>query len=83
MNQPKNTIGGADSNKLVGTPAEIGNIVTGTATSAGSPDVSNWAMKLAIIQDSGDIETAFYPSTTWLSKTHGQVVRCLQDYTGR
>ena len=49
-----NTIGGADSNKLVGTPAEIGNIVTGTATSAGSPDVSNWAMKLAIIQDSGD-----------------------------
>ena len=76
-------MGGADSNKLVGTPAEIGNIVTGTATSAGSPDVSNWAMKLAIIQDSGDIETAFYPGTTWLSKTHGQVVRCLQDYIGR
>ena len=50
-----NEIGGTNSNKLVGTAAS-GNttIVTGTATSAGSPDVSNWAMKLAITQDSGD-----------------------------
>ena len=50
-----NEIGGTNSNKLVGTSAS-GNatIVTGTATSAGSPDVSNWAMKLAITQDSGD-----------------------------
>ena len=48
-------IGATNSNKLVGTSAS-GNttIVTGTATSAGNPDVSNWAMKLAITQDSGD-----------------------------
>ena len=48
-------VGGTNSNKLVGTSAS-GNatIVTGTATSAGDPDVSNWAMKLAIAQDSGD-----------------------------
>ncbi|MBR2754139.1 hypothetical protein IKD82_03215 [Candidatus Saccharibacteria bacterium] len=41
-------IGGTNSNKLVGTSAS-GNatIVTGLATSAGNPDVSNWAMKLA------------------------------------
>lgn len=38
-----NTIGGENSNKLVG---DISNIVTGLATSAGNPDVSNWAMKL-------------------------------------
>jgi len=30
------------------------DIITGTATSAGAEDVSNWAMKLAITQDSGD-----------------------------
>ena len=50
-----NEISGANSNKLVGTNAS-GNatIITGTATHAGSPDISNWAMKLAIIQDSGD-----------------------------
>ena len=48
------TIGGENSNKLVGTTQGIGNIATGTATSAGNPDVSNWAMKLAITQDSGD-----------------------------
>ena len=48
-------IGGTSSNKLVGTVAS-GNatIDTGLATSAGNPDVSNWAMKLAISQDSGD-----------------------------
>ena len=49
-----NTIGEENSNKLVGTTQGAGNIVTGTATSAGNPDVSNWAMKLAITQDSGD-----------------------------
>lgn len=37
-------IGTTNSNKLVGTPASIGNIDTGTATSG---DTSNWAMKLA------------------------------------
>ncbi|MBR2741287.1 hypothetical protein IKD98_00810 [Candidatus Saccharibacteria bacterium] len=49
-------IGGTNSNKLVGTTAS-GNAVieSGLATSAGNPDVSNWAMKLAITQDSGDI----------------------------
>ena len=48
-------IGATNSNKLVGTSAS-GNatIDTGLATSAGNPDVSNWAMKLAISQDSGD-----------------------------
>ena len=48
-------IGGESSNKLVGTSAS-GNaaIESGLATSAGNPDVSNWAMKLAITQDSGD-----------------------------
>ena len=48
-------IGGTNSNKLVGTNAS-GNatIESGTATTAGNPDVSNWAMKLAISQDSGD-----------------------------
>ena len=42
------TLGEADSTKLLGTSAS-GNakIVTGTATTAGTPDVSNWAMKLA------------------------------------
>ena len=48
-------IGATNSNKLVGTSAS-GNatIVTGTATSAGDPDISNWAMKLTMTQDSGD-----------------------------
>ena len=36
-------IGATNSNKLVGTPASIGNIDTGTATSG---NTSNWAMKL-------------------------------------
>ena len=49
-------VGGTNSNKLVGTNAS-GNatIESGTATTAGNPDVSNWAMKLAITQDSGDV----------------------------
>ena len=48
-------IGGENSNKLVGTNAS-GNaaIESGLATTAGNPDISNWAMKLAITQDSGD-----------------------------
>ncbi len=51
----ENEIGGTNSNKLVGTSAS-GNaaIESGLATSAGNPDISNWAMKLAITQDSGD-----------------------------
>ena len=50
-----NEVGGTNSNKLVGTTAS-GNatIESGLATSAGNPDISNWAMKLAITQDSGD-----------------------------
>ena len=50
-----NEIGGTNSNKLVGTTASSNaTIVSGTATTAGNPDISNWAMKLAISQDSGD-----------------------------
>ena len=50
-----NEIGATNSNKLVGTNAS-GNatIESGIATTAGNPDISNWAMKLAISQDSGD-----------------------------
>ena len=50
-----NEVGGINSNKLVGTNAS-GNatIESGTATTAGNPDISNWAMKLQITQDSGD-----------------------------
>ena len=50
-----NEVGGTNSNKLVGTTAS-GNaaIESGIATTAGNPDISNWAMKLAISQDSGD-----------------------------
>ena len=48
-----NTIGKTNSNKLVGSSTSE-TIVTGTATTAGNPDISNWAMKLAISQDSGD-----------------------------
>ena len=44
-------IGGENSTKLIGAPATIGNINTGTATSGST---SNWAMKLAVTQDSGD-----------------------------
>ncbi|MBQ6414002.1 hypothetical protein IJI28_00015 [Candidatus Saccharibacteria bacterium] len=50
-----NEVGGENSNKLVGTNAgNNATIESGTATTAGNPDVSNWAMKLAITQDSGD-----------------------------
>ena len=50
-----NEIGGENSNKLVGTNASSNaTIESGIATSAGNPDISNWAMKLAITQDSGD-----------------------------
>lgn len=50
-----NEIGETNSNKLVGTNVSSNaTIATGTATSAGSSDVSNWAMKLAITGDSGD-----------------------------
>ena len=48
-----NTIGETNSNKLIGSSTGE-TIVTGTATTAGNPDISNWAMKLAISQDSGD-----------------------------
>ena len=50
-----NEVGGENSNKLVGTNASNNaTIESGTATTAGNPDISNWAMKLAITQDSGD-----------------------------
>ena len=50
-----NEVGGTNSNKLVGTSASSNaTIESGIATSAGNPDISNWAMKLAITQDSGD-----------------------------
>ena len=50
-----NEVGGANSNKLVGITASANaTIDTGLATSTGNPDVSNWAMKLAITQDSGE-----------------------------
>ena len=42
-----NEIGATNSNKLVGTSASNNaTINTGTATTAGNPDTSNWAMKL-------------------------------------
>ena len=48
-------IGGTNSNKLVGTTeSSNATIASGIATTAGNPDISNWAMKLAISQDSGD-----------------------------
>ena len=50
-----NEVGGTNSNKLVGTNASNNaTIETGLATTAGNPDISNWAMKLAITGDSGD-----------------------------
>ncbi len=50
-----NEIGGTNSNKLVGTNASNNaTIESGTATTAGNPDISNWAMKLTMTQDSGD-----------------------------
>ncbi len=50
-----NEVGATNSDKLLGTSAS-GNAVieSGTATSAGNPDISNWAMKLTMTQDSGD-----------------------------
>ncbi len=53
-----NEVGGTNSNKLVGTTASSNaTIESGIATTAGNPDVSNWAMKLAMTQDSGDTTT--------------------------
>ena len=50
-----NEVEGTNSNKLVGTNASNNAIIeSGIATTSGNPDVSNWAMKLAISQDSGD-----------------------------
>ena len=46
-------IGETNSNKLVGASTNT-TIETGLATTTGNPDVSNWAMRLAITQDSGD-----------------------------
>ena len=57
-----NEVGGTNSNKLVGTTASNNaTIESGIATTAGNPDVSNWAMKLTMTQDSGDttIDNAF------------------------
>ena len=48
-------VGGTNSNKLVGTATQSNfAIVTGLATTTSNPDVSNWAMKLTVTQDSGD-----------------------------
>ena len=53
-----NEVGGTNSNKLVGTTASNNaTIESGIATTAGNPDVSNWAMKLTMTQDSGDTTT--------------------------
>ena len=53
-----NEIGGTNSNKLVGTTASGNSVIeSGIATSAGNPDISNWAMKLTMTQDSGDTTT--------------------------
>ena len=50
-----NEIGATNSNKLVGTSASNNSTIeTGLATTAGTPDISNWAMKLTATQDSGD-----------------------------
>ena len=50
-----NEVGGTNSNKLVGTSVSSNaTIESGIATTAGNPDISNWAMKLTMTQDSGD-----------------------------
>ena len=55
-----NTIGETNSNKLVGTSASNNaTIDTGTATTAGNPDISNWAMKLTAASS----PTPTYPIT--------------------
>ena len=46
-------IDGTNSTRLVGSNTNS-SIITGTATSAGSTDKSNWAMKLTASTDSGD-----------------------------
>ena len=53
-----NEVGGTNSNKLVGTTASSNaTIESGITTTAGNPDISNWAMKLTMTQDSGDTST--------------------------
>ena len=54
-----NEVGGTNSNKLVGTTASSNaTIESGIATGpVGSNDISNWAMKLTMTQDSGDTTT--------------------------
>ncbi len=53
-----NEVGGENSNKLVGTTtSNNATIESGIATTAGNPDISNWAMKLTMTQDSGDTST--------------------------
>ena len=53
-----NEVGGTNSNKLVGTTASSNAVIeSGIATTAGNPDISNWAMKLTMTQDSGDTTT--------------------------
>ena len=55
-----NEIGATNSNKLVGTASSSNaTIDTGTATSAGNPDTSNWAMKLTTVSS----PTPTYPIT--------------------
>ena len=55
-----NEIGAENSNKLVGTTVSSNaTIDTGTATSAGNPDTSNWAMKLTTVSS----PTPTYPIT--------------------
>ena len=55
-----NEIGATNSNKLVGTStSNNATIDTGTATSAGNPDTSNWAMKLTATSS----PTPTYPIT--------------------
>jgi len=53
-------VGGENSTKLVNSALQTNNtIITGTATSAGSSDISNWAMKLTTSNDS----SVTYPIT--------------------
>ena len=55
-----NEIGATNSNKLVGTSSSNNaTIDTGTATTAGNPDISNWAMKLTAASS----PTPTYPIT--------------------
>ena len=55
-----NEIGQTNSNKLVGTSSSNNAVIdTGTNTTAGSPDISNWAMKL----EAPSSPTPTYPIT--------------------